>query len=208
MTGGYARAGRRAVFLREFLENRWEISEGVRNYLCLGSTDPHCQHHTIKIIRTTSHPQPLHQVPQHQHLPRLNARILPTTTTHVTPIHPLHPPKHLLHPITLPQRPSILPPNAPAHAHQPCAEHPDANHHPHAPQATSPPPLPATTTYPDTHTTCHPPTTPHHPLPHCHEPSTTHSANDPRPHTHHPTPTTPTIHQHHRLHMRTYPTYL
>ena len=99
-------------------------------------------------------------------------------------------------------------PNALTPEHAPCPERPDANHTPHEPQATSPPPPPATTNHPDTHTTYHPPTTPHYPPTHCHEPSTTHSANDPRPHTLHPTKTTPTIHQHHRLHMRTYPTYL
>jgi len=53
------------------------------------------------------HTQPLHQVPQHPHPPYPHPRIRPTTTLHITPIHPLQTPKHQLHTIPLPQRPTV-----------------------------------------------------------------------------------------------------
>jgi hypothetical protein len=71
------------------------------------SIAPHNENHTQTIAPIIAHTQPLHQVPQHQHPPHLHPRITPTPTPHRTPIHPLHAPKHLLHTIPLPQRPSI-----------------------------------------------------------------------------------------------------
>jgi hypothetical protein len=190
------------------LSNTLVASEGVREFLFLALHPP-------KTPTTHTKNYPLHLPP---------ATTAPSSTIPTSPTpapahtsngdnpHNSHiPPSHSQTPVppdTAPPTPIHTPPNALTPEHAPCPQRPDANHTPHEPQATSPPPPPATTNHPDTHTTCHPPTTPHHPPTHYHTTLTTHSANDPRPHTLHPTKTTPTIHQHHRLHMRTYPTYL
>jgi hypothetical protein len=67
------------------------------------------QHHTQKIKPITTHTQTLHQLPQRQQPPHRHTRITPTTTTHITPIRTLHTPKHHIHTIPLPQRPTLLP---------------------------------------------------------------------------------------------------
>jgi hypothetical protein len=58
-------------------------------------------HHTQQKNTTTTNTQILHPIPQHQLTPHPNPHIRHTPTTHITPIRPLHTPKHLLNPITL-----------------------------------------------------------------------------------------------------------